>query len=151
MIQFYHAASFSPSISTFFKAVENGNFQTWPGLTPELITKYLKHTIATHYGHLNQERQNLQSTQQSMGLDLFPPSEEPNIQTHELMATIIPYRITPKAFGDLPGKFSNKSSRGTQHFLVLYHYDSNAILIHTLKNKTAQEIKKNGYQNYTIS
>ena len=126
------------------KAVKNGNFQTWPGLSPELITKHLKPTIATQFGHLNQERQNLQSTQQSSDMDFFPQPEEPNIQTHDLIATITPFQTTKKAFGDLPGKFPYTSSRGTQYFLVLYHYDSNAILIHTLKNRTAQEIK-NGY------
>ena len=144
LVQFYHAAMFSPAISTFYKAVKNGNFQTWPGLTPELITKYLQPTVATHYGHMKQERQNLQSTQQSTNFDFFPSPEEPNIQTNELMATITPYQINQKAFGDLPGKFPYTSSRGAQYFLVLYHYDSNAILIHTLKNRTAQEIK-NGY------
>ena len=61
------------------------------------------------------------------------------------MATITSYQSTQKAFGDLPGKFSYTSSRGAQYFLVLYHYDSNIILIQTLKNRTVQEIKKNGY------
>ena len=118
LIQFYHAAAFSPTINTFLKAVKNGNFQRWPGLTPELINKYLKPTIATHYGHLNQERQNLQSTQQSTDLDFLPTKDDPNVQTHELMATITSYQSTQKAFGDLPGKFFYTSLRGAQYFLV---------------------------------
>ena len=56
LIKFYHAAAFSPTTATFLKAVTNRNFQSWPGLTPELITKLIKPTIATHFGHLNQER-----------------------------------------------------------------------------------------------
>ncbi len=140
LIQFYHTATFSPTISTFFKAVKNGNFQSLPGLTSDLVTKYLTPTIATHYGHLNQERQNLQSTQQSIDLGFFPHSETPNIQTNEIMAVITQYQVTHKAFGDLPGKFPFTSSRGTQYFLVIYHYNSNAILVTTLKNRTASEI-----------
>ena len=56
------------------------------------------------------------------------------------MAVITQYQVTHKAFGDLPGKFPFTSSRGTQYFLVIYHYNSNAILVTTLKNRTASEI-----------
>ena len=43
LIQFYHAACFSPSVTKFYKAVKNGNFQSWPGLTPELLKNYISH------------------------------------------------------------------------------------------------------------
>ncbi len=59
LINFFHGACFSPLISTFLKAVKNGNFQSWPGLTPQLITKYLRPSAATHFDYLNQEWQNL--------------------------------------------------------------------------------------------
>ena len=146
LIKFYHAACFSPSIPTFYKAVKNGNFQSWPGLTPELIIKYLQPLIATHYGHLKQERQNLQSTQQPTDKNFCPENDIHNEPTNQMMATIVPYQITQKAFGDLPGTFPHTSSRGSQYFLVVYHYDSNGILVKTLKNRTEQEIK-NAYMN----
>ena len=133
LIQFYHAAMFSPAKATFIKAIRNGNFQSWPGLTTRMVAKFLTPTIATHFGHLNQERQNLQSTQQSDDFDAFPMSDNPNITTNEIMATITPYHFTNKAYGDLPGKFPFSSSRGSQYFLVIYHYDSNAILVRILK------------------
>ena len=37
------------------------HFQTWPGLTPQLL-KHLPPSIATVQGHLHKQRQNLQST-----------------------------------------------------------------------------------------
>ena len=141
LVQFYHAAMFSPTKDTFIRAIRNGNFQSWPGLTTETATKFLTSTIATQFGHLKQERQNLQSTQQSNDFDAFPRSDVPNIPTNEIIATITPYRITNKAYGDMPGKFPITSSRGSQYFLVIYHYDSNAILVRTLKNRIAPEIK----------
>ena len=79
LIQFYHAAIFSPAKATFIKAIRNGNFHSWPGLTTRTVAKFLAPTIATHFGHLNQERQNLQSTQQSNDFDAFPTSDNPNI------------------------------------------------------------------------
>ena len=79
LAQFYHAAMFSPAKATFTKAIRNSNFQSWPGLTTRAVAKFLAPTIATHIGHLNQERQNLQSTQQSNDFDAFPTSDNPNI------------------------------------------------------------------------
>ncbi len=35
-IEFLHKACFSPSTSTFIKAIENGHFSTWPMLTSEI-------------------------------------------------------------------------------------------------------------------
>ena len=46
-----------------------------------------------------------------------------------------------KAYLDLTGKFSYKSSRGYHYFLVVYDYDSNAIYAEVLETKQAQEIK----------
>lgn len=62
LVQFLHASCCNPSPSTFIVAVKNGNFITWPGLTAELIEKYLPPSSATIKGHLKQERKNIQST-----------------------------------------------------------------------------------------
>ena len=55
LADFLHAACFSPVVSTFLHAVKNNHFITWPGLTPQLITKHLTKKIAAAKGHLNQE------------------------------------------------------------------------------------------------
>ena len=141
LINFYHAACFSPTVATFYKAIKKGNFQSWPGLTPELVLKHLQPSIATHYGHLNQERQNLQSTRNSTDLDSFPEPELPNDPTNQMMATIVPYHMTYKAFSNLPGKFPHTSSRGAQYFLVIYHYDANVILVQTIKIEVQMKLK----------
>ncbi len=152
LVRFFHGACFSPSGSTFLKAVRNGNFQSWPGLTPDLISKYLQPTIATHFGHLNQERQYLQTTKPSLQADddFFPSSEPNNTKTHEMMAALVPYCLTKKAYGDLPGKFPFTSTRGAQYFLVVYDYDSNAILVETLRNRTGPEIKRGYLKIYSL-
>ena len=53
LISYLHACCFSPNISTFIKAVKNGNFITWPGLTTSAISKHLHPSIATAKGHLD--------------------------------------------------------------------------------------------------
>ena len=62
LVAFYHGACFSPVNSALIKAIRNGHFITWPGFTEKLIRKYLFTTVATAKGHLNEERQNTQST-----------------------------------------------------------------------------------------
>ena len=37
--EFLHAACFSPTKSTFIKAIQNGNLDSWSGLTVDLIKK----------------------------------------------------------------------------------------------------------------
>jgi hypothetical protein len=61
-VDFLHKACFSPSMSTFIKAIENGHFSTWPMLTSENVKKYLPKSEATAMGHLDQQRKNTQST-----------------------------------------------------------------------------------------
>ena len=41
---FYHAACFSPTKRTFLDAIKRNAFASWPGLTLELINKYLPRT-----------------------------------------------------------------------------------------------------------
>ena len=62
LITFFHGACFAPVISTWIKAIKNGHFATWPGLTENLVAKHLPTSIYTAKGHLNQERKFLQST-----------------------------------------------------------------------------------------
>ena len=140
LIKFYHGACFSPTKKTFLQAVKNGNFMNWPGLTSTLVSQHLETPIATIRGHMKQERKNLQSTK-TTNTDFFPVHDTPNnTKTNEIVCTIIEFKSTKKAYGDLTGRFPFTSSRGSQYFLVVYHYDANAILDSTLKRRTAGDI-----------
>ena len=63
LIKYLHATCFSPVRSTWNQAIDLHFFKTWPGLTKELLNKYLPPSIPTTQGHMHQERQHLQSTQ----------------------------------------------------------------------------------------
>jgi hypothetical protein len=58
-IQYLHV---TPVPSAFIKAIEAGNFTTWPTLMAQHVKKYLKKSEATVKGHLNQTRKNVKST-----------------------------------------------------------------------------------------
>jgi hypothetical protein len=53
LCNFLHGACFSPSKSTFIKAIKAGFLSSWPGLTAKAIQKYLIEPEATIKGHLD--------------------------------------------------------------------------------------------------
>ena len=149
LIKFLHAACFSPSPSTFIKAINNGNFDSWPGLHPQLIKKYLPQSEATLKGHMKLEKQGLQSTKtdnQSFDICTTDNTPEQEQKCNDYIFKIVSLENPGKAYGDLTGAFPYTSARGNKYFLVVYCYDANAILVQLLKNRTANEIKK-GYTN----
>ena len=62
LAQYLHATAFSPSFSTLKKAIDNGNFVTWPGINELNFKKLLGTTIPLEKVHMDQERKNLRST-----------------------------------------------------------------------------------------
>ena len=112
LIQYLHATLFSPTKTTLLKAVRNNHLIGWPGLTITNITKYLDETPATAKGHLDQHKQNLQSTKLQPSTDehnLLPTTEK--IRTHQALATIID-NTNKKAYFDLTGPFPYISKEG---------------------------------------
>ena len=59
---FLIAACFNPVRSTLLQAIRNNHFTTWPGMDYKFMSKHLTENINSAKGHLNQERQGLQST-----------------------------------------------------------------------------------------
>jgi hypothetical protein len=62
LINYLHAACFSPVKSIWIKAIKNGFFSSWPGLNEHSVEKYLSKSTSTAKGHLNQQRQNARTT-----------------------------------------------------------------------------------------
>ena len=138
LVQWLHAAAFSPSISTFLEATERNFFVTWPNLTPQVIRWYLQPSLATAKGHLNQQRQR----RRKQSTDETPPTPIPT-RTHTIYsATLDPNQPTGNSFSDLTGRFPIQSNRGANYIFVLYDYDSNAILVRPLRNRSANEIQR---------
>jgi hypothetical protein len=107
------------------------------------VHKYLPKSIATTMGHLDQQRQNLQSTKRKHkpnqtedkeGIDTNPEKAAP---TNTGFANLIELtEPTQKSYSDLTGCFPLHSSHGNLYVLVLYLYHSYAILVEPLKNRS---------------
>ena len=136
LANYLYKCCFSPALTTFKKAIANGNFLTWPGLHEKTIQQYLTETPATAKGHLDQEQKSLQSTKSSSDHDSFPSSDTPNIKKHETHTTLLKHT----AFCDPTGKYPYKSTRGNQYVFVTYDYDSNYIKVTPTKSRQAKEL-----------
>ena len=98
-ISFYHAALFSPVLTTWLKAIKSNNLDSWPELSAKLISKYGCTTEATMKGHQHAKRSNIQSTKKFTRLTLPltfaaaaanvtnlppPPSSEATTRTNQV-------------------------------------------------------------------
>jgi hypothetical protein len=144
---FLHACAFSLLPSTFLRNIQRGHYDKWPGLTASLITKYLPKSLATSKGHLRMQQKNIQSTKPitadlplATSLHFSPSQEPPNKCTNVVFTTILPATELHKSYSDQTGKFPVQSSRGYNYVMVLYDYDSNAILSKPLKTLQASEL-----------
>jgi hypothetical protein len=139
-INYLHAACFSPVKSTWITAIKNGNFLSWPGLTDHAVEKHLSKSTATTKGHLNRQRQNARTTQIKTNNASSQESDiDHGIKTQFVYAATID---AGKIYTDQTGRFPVISSKGNTYIMILYDYDSNAILAQPIKYRTAPELLK---------
>jgi hypothetical protein len=140
LINYLHAACFSPVKSTWIKAIKNGFFSSWPGLNEHSVEKYLSKSTSTAKGHLNQQRQNARTTKIKDAQLLDSDTDLDHvIKTQYVYAATID---AGQIYTDQTGRFPVVSSKGNKYIMVLYDYDSNAILATPIKDRTAPELLK---------
>jgi hypothetical protein len=161
-IAFYHATMFSPTISTWCRAIDAGHLTTWPELTSKQVRQHLPASRAMLKGHLDQTRSNAQSTKKTYAaaaaanltdtipsppvdeeavLDSHPtqdPTSLPGAKSHFLYATI--HNAQGQIYTDQPGRFLVASSKGNAYMLVLYDYDSNYIHVEPMPSRSKKSI-----------
>jgi hypothetical protein len=138
LINYLHAACFSPPKSTWITAIKNGHFTSWPGLTEHAVEKYLSKSTSTTKGHLNQQRQNARTTKvKDPKVIMAEPDLDQGIKTEYVYAATID---AGQIYTDQTGRFPVVSSKGNKYIMILYDYESNAILAQTIKDRTAPEL-----------
>jgi hypothetical protein len=140
LINYLHAACFSPVKSTWITAIKNGNFSSWPGLTENAVEKHLSKSTSTTKGHLNQQRQNARTTKiKDAKVIVTEPDIDHGIKTQFIYAAAID---AGQIYTYQTGIFPVVSSKGNKYIMILYDYDSNAILAQPIKDRTAPELLK---------
>ena len=150
LMNFYHAAWYSPQLSTWNTALQN-HYVKPPGITPATVKKYPPKSVATPKGHLDQSRANQQSTKPKpivaqepdialLTEDFFPPALADGTTTDACYTAIVTFEPTRQVHTDQTGKFPVTSTRGMKYVFVLYDYDSNSIHPIPIKNRSAETI-----------
>ena len=106
-IKYLHQCAFSPTTRLWIQAVKKGHFKTWPGVTVDVIQRYLPKSETTMLGHLDQQRKNIQSTKihhNDQDTMHTPSPLNKGLQTHALYAATICYnQPMGKLYTDLTG------------------------------------------------
>jgi hypothetical protein len=137
LINYLHAACFSPVKSTWIKE-KNGFFSSWTRLNEHTVEKYLSKYTSTAKRHLNQQRKNARTTKIKDAQLL----DSENDQDHGTKTQFV-YAATIDAgqiYTDQTGRLSVVSSKGNKYIMIVYDYDSNAILAQLIKDRTAPEL-----------
>jgi hypothetical protein len=138
LINYLHAVCFSPVKSKWITAIKNGHFTSWPGLTEHGVEKHLSKSTSTKKGHLNQQRQNARTTKvKDPKVIKTEPNLDQGLKTQYVYAAAID---AGQKYTDQTGIFPVVSSKDNKYIMILYDYDSNAILAQPIKDRTAPEL-----------
>ena len=109
---FYHGAMCSPVLTTLQNAIRNNHLVSWPAIHKINFLSNIVDTRATDICHLDQEKNNLQSTKYVQPqLKLPTIYTEPSMEkSFEVLNTIIPFTAKEMSYGDLNGSFPYTSS-----------------------------------------
>jgi hypothetical protein len=109
-------------------------------LNEHTVDNHLSKSTSTAKGHLNQQRQNARTTK-IKDTQLLDPEHDMDhgIKTQFVYAAIID---AGQIYTDQTGRFTVVSSRENKYIMILYHYDSNAILAQPIKDRTSPELLK---------
>jgi hypothetical protein len=141
-IAFYHAAMFSPVISTWTDAINAGFLDSFPELTAKQVRQYQPHSEATTMGHMHAQCSNIRSTKtpKPTSSSSQPSFHEPSDHgTHHIYTDCQP--ITGQVGSDQTGCFVVPSTSGNNYIFVLYDYDSNSIHAEPIPNRKKASIK----------
>jgi hypothetical protein len=140
----YHAAMGSPTIPTFHHAIAS-EWIRLPGLTPSMIKNFVL-PAATHYGHLRQHRQGLDSTQSPLPSSDSTPRPSSTSQPSEaeedyIFTSTHPLRdITDlNLHNDLTGAFTPTSHNGNAYILIMFSPAHNYIHVEPQRSRSAAD------------
>ncbi len=108
----------------------------------EAVQIYYPESEETHKGHDWKTRSGLRSMKKKQVRDKQEKEftvSRPTVKSGEVLICIICVlkEATSKLSTDQSGQIPKKSQQGYEYIMMLYEYDSNAILVEPMKNRTS--------------
>ena len=142
---------------TWLQAIKDGFFTTWPGLTYKLVSKFLpENSEETAAGHLHRRQQGIGSTRVPVverlntvemmepelpGQGALKQNCQQRVGVHLIAHDELIIKLNGTISTNQTGRFPIMSQKGNQYMMVLYNYDSNAILAEGCKSRVAIDLE----------
>ena len=139
VVRFLHAALGFPTKATLLTAARNGNLVTFPGLTPDNISKHFPESDETQKGHMRQTRQGVWSTKVPDEDALLEVKPTPGVKHKDVYLRVFDATRKPM-YTDQSGPFPRKSRRNNQYIMVAVELDGNYIDAEPLKTRKAKDL-----------
>ena len=134
-VQFVHATMGSPCVSTLCTAVQRGYLRTFPRITAKMIRANPPNSTATALGHLDRQRQGINSTKPStprppvssvpfaihtspQSADESAPDDDAHCESDDNTVYTMLVKTDEINSSDLTGRFPVTSRRGTAYLHV---------------------------------
>ena len=146
LIEYLHQCFFSPPASTLAKAIKNDQLLGVPGFTLKAVNKWLPTSTATIKGHLHRNRKNLRSTTINTKKENddyhrdMNPVEERDAPCELFCYAALAEEFDHTIYSDATGKFPVPSYHGNRYIMVVYVYETNAILVRPMINREKETI-----------
>ena len=127
----------SPCTYTLITAIKNNFLSTFPGITKQLVLKFLQKSETTSKGHIRKSFKGKQSTRPKEPTET--PSQNPAC-THSVFFQATDLSV--KFYTDQTGQFPVTSSRSFRYIMVAYDHDSNTIHAEPMKNLSGPDLLK---------
>ena len=133
-----HAAAGFRVKETWIRAVQAGNYATWPGLSVKSIRTYCPDDAEeTLKGHMRRQRQGFRSTRERQEQE---PHEHKTPKRKENYIYVTVINIKEEIHTDQTGKFPHLSSKGNRYIMVAHNIYANYIFMDAMKNRSESQI-----------
>jgi hypothetical protein len=144
VVRFLHAAFGHPTRATLLTSAQHGNLVTFPGMTPENISRHFPELDEIQKGHMKQTKQGVRSTKVVDEDAMLGYQPKPGVKHKDVYLKV--FDATNKLiFSDQTGKFPITSARGNKYIMVAVELDGNYIDCEPIQSRKAKSLTE-GYQ-----
>jgi hypothetical protein len=167
LAMYLHACAGDPVLTTWTRAIANGNYQSWPHLSaatgPKWVRRNLPKSMETTMGHMKAipGTRSTKTTKNKQAIeveDVVDDNEEPDLgplqshietaKNHQVACGVVEIHqseVKGLVSSDLPGRFPFTSNKGNNYIFVMYDFDTNSIIGKLVKSRDADQLVF-GYQ-----
>jgi hypothetical protein len=139
VVRFLHAALGYPTQATLLTAAQHGNLVTFPGLTPQNISRHFPESDETQKGRMKHTKQGVRSTKIVDEDAMLGFKQQPGVKHKDVYLTV--FDATKKLmFSDQTGKFPITSARRNKYIMVAVELDENYIDGKSLQSRSAKSL-----------